>query len=157
MTLVSRIVAVKECQWAEGVGYGVRFRPATELDSRVPRVCRRPRSPAGGRGAVLIRGRRAPIVGAVSMDMMSVDVTGLEVAPGDEVVILGQGGDRSTSARWPRDRHDSVRSSAGRDSHSGSTCAFKSGQWSLVLIIGRFSPSGLTVEFQFPNQFPSMT
>jgi alanine racemase len=48
-----------------------------------------------GRGSVLIRGRRAPIVGAVSMDMMAVDVTGLDVSPGDEVVILGaQGPDR---------------------------------------------------------------
>jgi alanine racemase len=48
-----------------------------------------------GRGAVLIRGRRAPIVGAVSMDMIAADVTGIDVEPGDEVVILGsQGGDR---------------------------------------------------------------
>jgi alanine racemase len=44
---------------------------------------------------VLIRGRRAPIVGAVSMDMLAADVTGLDAAPGDEVVILGsQGADR---------------------------------------------------------------
>jgi alanine racemase len=49
----------------------------------------------GGRGAVLIRGRRMPIVGAVSMDMLAVDVTGLEVSPGDEAVLLGsQGGER---------------------------------------------------------------
>src|SRR4029079_15753574 len=49
----------------------------------------------GGRGAVLIRGRRAPIVGSVCMDMLMADVTGLDVAPGDEVVIIGpQGGDR---------------------------------------------------------------
>jgi len=47
----------------------------------------------GGRGTVLIRGRRVPIVGAVSMDMMTVDVTGLDVEPGDEVVILGRQGD----------------------------------------------------------------
>jgi len=46
----------------------------------------------GGRGHVLIRGRRAPIVGAVSMDMITVDVTGLEVEPGDEVVLLGRQG-----------------------------------------------------------------
>jgi alanine racemase len=48
----------------------------------------------GGRGSVLIRGHRVPIVGAVSMDMITVDVTGLDdVAPGDEVVILGAQGD----------------------------------------------------------------
>ena len=37
-----------------------------------------------------------PIVGAVSMDMMMVDVTDLEeVSPGDEVVIIGRQGDES--------------------------------------------------------------
>jgi alanine racemase len=97
MTLVSRVVAVKGLRSGEGVGYGVRYRPDEPRTMAVV--------PAGyadgldlrlaGRGAVLIRGRRAPIVGAVSMDMISVDVTGLEVAPGDEVVILGpQGRDR---------------------------------------------------------------
>jgi alanine racemase len=49
----------------------------------------------GGRGHVLIRGRRAPIVGAVSMDMITVDVTGLHVEPGDEVVLLGRQGDEA--------------------------------------------------------------
>jgi alanine racemase len=48
-----------------------------------------------GRGVVLIRGRRARVVGAVSMDMLAADVTGLDVSPGDEVVIIGaQGADR---------------------------------------------------------------
>ena len=91
MTLGSRIVAVKGMRPGEGVGYGVKFtaeRPTTiaimpagyadGLDMRL-----------GGRGAVLIRGRRAPIVGSVCMDMMMVDVSGLDVSPGDEVVIIG--------------------------------------------------------------------
>src|SRR4029079_18737729 len=48
-----------------------------------------------GRGAVLIRGRGAPIVGSVCMDMLMADVSGLDVSPGDEVVIIGsQGADR---------------------------------------------------------------
>jgi len=97
MTLGSRIVAVKGVRPGEGVGYGVRFSP--EQPARIAIV------PAGyadgldlrlaGRGAVLIRGRRAPIVGSVNMDMLMADVTGLDVSPGDEVVIIGaQGGDR---------------------------------------------------------------
>jgi len=97
MTLHSRIVAVKGVRSGEGVGYGVTFhaeRPTTiaivpagyadGLDLRL-----------AGRGSVLIRGRRAPVVGSVCMDMLMADVTGLEVSPGDEVVIIGpQGADR---------------------------------------------------------------
>jgi alanine racemase len=91
MSLVSRVVAVKGVRAGEGVGYGVRFtagQPATiaivpagyadGLDLRL-----------AGRGAVLIRGRRAPIIGSVCMDMLMADVTGLDVSPGDEVVIIG--------------------------------------------------------------------
>jgi alanine racemase len=88
---------VKGIRPGEGVGYGMRF------------VAEEPRTiaviPAGyadgldlrlaGRGVVLIRGCRAPIVGTVSMDMLAADVTGLGVSPGDPVVILGpQGSDR---------------------------------------------------------------
>jgi alanine racemase len=43
-----------------------------------------------GRGEVLIRGRRAPIAGVVSMDLTAVDVTDVDGARvGDEVVFLG--------------------------------------------------------------------
>jgi alanine racemase len=45
------------------------------------------------RGVVLIRGCRAPIVAAVSMDMLTADVTDIDgVTPGDEVVFLGAQG-----------------------------------------------------------------
>ena len=98
MSLASRVVAVKGVRAGESVGYGARFtatRPTTlavvpagyadGLDRRLE-----------GRGAVLVRGRRAPIVGAVSMDMLTVDVTDIaDVGPGDEVVFLGRSGDEA--------------------------------------------------------------
>jgi alanine racemase len=95
MSLVSRVVAVKGLRPGESVGYGGRF---TAGEARSIAVV-----PAGyadgldtrleGRGQVLIRGRRVPVVGAVSMDMITVDVTGVEaVEPGDEVVLLGRQG-----------------------------------------------------------------
>jgi alanine racemase len=91
MSLGSRIVAVKGVRPGEGVGYGVPFTagratsiaivPAGYADGLDLRLA--------GRGSVLIRGRRAPIVGSVCMDMLMADVTGLDVSPGDEVVIIG--------------------------------------------------------------------
>ena len=96
MSLTSRVVAVKGIRVGESVGYGSRFnaeRPTTlavipagyadGLDRRLE-----------GRGSVLIRGQRARIVGAVSMDMLTADVTDIaEVNPGDEAVFLGSQGD----------------------------------------------------------------
>ena len=45
-------------------------------------------------GRVLIRGRSAPILGAISIEHVRVDVSGIpDAAPGDEVVIVGRQGD----------------------------------------------------------------
>jgi alanine racemase len=95
MSLRSRIVAVKMMRPGEVSGYGARF---TAADPRTIAVV-----PAGyadgldlrlaGHGSVLIRGRRAPVVGSVCMDMLTADVTGMEVSPGDEVVIIGRQGE----------------------------------------------------------------
>ena len=52
-----------------------------------------------GRGFMLVRGRRAPIVGSVCMDMTMIDVTGMDVAPGDAVVIIGEQGEESIGVR----------------------------------------------------------
>lgn len=42
-----------------------------------------------GQGNLLINGRKVPIVGHISMDMCAVDVTGLGIAEGEEVIIFG--------------------------------------------------------------------
>ena len=101
LSLRSRIVAVKGVRKGEGAGYGWRW---TTTEPRTIAIV-----PAGyadgldtrfsGRGSVLVRGRRVPIVGAVSMDMMTIDVTGLDIAPGDDVVIIGKQGEEEITAR----------------------------------------------------------
>jgi len=101
MSLRSRVVAVKGIRPGEIVGYGAHW--AAPKAGRIAVV------PAGyadgidlrlaGRGFVLIRGRRAPIVGSVCMDMIMVDVADLEVEPGDEVVIIGSQGDGRIDVR----------------------------------------------------------
>jgi alanine racemase len=101
LSLRSRIVAVKGIRPGEGTGYGLRT--VVDQPTRLAVV------PAGyadgldlrlaGRGYMLVRGRRAPIVGSVCMDMTTIDVTGTDVAPGDEVVIVGEQGRESLGMR----------------------------------------------------------
>jgi alanine racemase len=92
MRVRSEIVDVRSVEAGESVGYGALFRAA-----RASRIATIPMGYADGlsrhlsnRGHVLVRGRRAPVVGAVSMDMSMIDVTDI---PGtslrDEVVVLG--------------------------------------------------------------------
>ena len=83
------------------IGYGLRFRAAR--DTRIatlgigygdgwPRV-------HANNGSALVRGQRAPIVGAVSMDGLTVDIGGIAgVTYDDEFVLIGeQGGARITA------------------------------------------------------------
>ena len=101
MSLRSRVVAVKGVRAGEIVGYGARW--------TVPKPGRIAVVPAGyadgldrrmaGSCSVLIRGKRAPIVGAVNMDMITVDVSDVTVDTGDEVVIIGAQGDDRIDAR----------------------------------------------------------
>jgi len=106
MSLRSRVVAVKGIRDGETSGYGARF-----VAARPTRVAIVPAGYADGLdvrlagvGEVLIRGRRAPIVGAVCMDSITIDVTNVDAEPGDEVVLIGSqdGGriDPNEVARW---------------------------------------------------------
>jgi alanine racemase len=92
MRVRSELVAVREIAAGTAVGYGSTWRAA-----RKTKIATLPMGYADGlsralsnQGHVLVRGRRAPIVGVVSMDMTMIDVTDIEgVRLGDEVVILG--------------------------------------------------------------------
>ena len=111
MSLTSRVVAVKGIRPGESVGYGSRFCPERPTTLAV--------IPAGyadgldrrleSNGDVLIRGHRARIVGAVSMDMLTADVTDIgNVDPGDEVVFLGSQGDGPTQTLDAREMASAV-------------------------------------------------
>lgn len=92
MRVRSEIISLRTLRPGASVGYGATFRAARE--SRIATI---PMGYGDGlsralsnRGHVLVRGRRAPIAGAVSMDLTSVDVTDIPgAAIGDEVVVLG--------------------------------------------------------------------
>lgn len=91
------IARIKELPAGHAVGYGSTWRAA--VPSRIATL---PVGYADGyrralsnRGEVLVRGRRAPVVGRVSMDLVTIDVTAIpEAGAGDEVILLGrQGGE----------------------------------------------------------------
>lgn len=88
----TEIARLKTLPPGHAVGYGVTFR--TTRESRIATL---PLGYADGydrrlsnRGEVLVRGQRAPVVGRVSMDLTTIDVTDVAgAAIGDEVVLLG--------------------------------------------------------------------
>ena len=107
MRWVAHAVYVKTIHAGDRVSYGGLFE--AKRDTRVMTV------PVGyadgyrrgmtGKGCVLVRGQRAPILGRVCMDQSMVDVTDIEGAQaGDEVVLLGAQGndmiDADEMAAW---------------------------------------------------------
>ncbi|HMJ14034.1 MAG TPA: alanine racemase [Polyangiaceae bacterium] len=92
MRVRTEIVALRDVPSGQAVGYGATFRAR-----RPTRVATIAMGYADGlsralsnRGEVLVAGRRAPIIGVVSMDMTMIDVTDVPVARvGDECVVLG--------------------------------------------------------------------
>ena len=93
MQIRTRIVALRQLRRGQSIGYG-----STWTAQRPSMIATVPMGYADGlsralsnRGWVLVRGRRAPIVGVVSMDMAMIDVTDVEGAGiGDDCVVLGR-------------------------------------------------------------------
>lgn len=94
MTLTSAIISIRDVAVGESVGYGANW--TADKPSRIATVTvgygdGYPRLAHNGT-PVLVNGQRASLAGRVSMDMITVDITGLEdVKRGDEVVLWGKG------------------------------------------------------------------
>lgn len=101
LTLTSYVAAVKRLAAGESVGYGRRF-----IAERPTWIATVPIGYADGvarahtnNGAVLISGRRHPIVGTVSMDNITVDLgPRADVRAGEEVVLIGRSGEERITA-----------------------------------------------------------
>ena len=97
----TRIIQLKRSATKTYIGYGRTF-----VTKRKSLIATLPVGYADGyrwllsnRAEVIVRGKRAPVVGRVSMDLTSVDVTDIRnVQQGDEVVLLGRQGDAVISA-----------------------------------------------------------
>lgn len=101
MTLKSRVVRVRTVPAGWGIGYGRTFIP-----DRPMRVALLPVGYGDGyhrilsnRGAVLLHGQRAPVLGRVSMDQIVVDVSHIpQVQEGDVAVVFGRQGEAELRA-----------------------------------------------------------
>lgn len=95
------VAQVKTLPPGTAVGYGLGYRTTqTETIAIIPvgYADGFRRSPHNW-GEVLVRGRRAPLVGRVSMDQAAINVTAIPgVRPGDEVVLIGRQGEETITA-----------------------------------------------------------
>lgn len=98
LSLKSTVVYIKELEAGRQISYGGTF--------TVPEAMRVATVPVGygdgyprglsGKGWVLIRGKKAPILGRVCMDQLMVDVTDIpDAAPGDTVTLIGRDGEEA--------------------------------------------------------------
>jgi len=94
MTLSSKLVQVQQIQQGQSVGYGATW--TADKDTLIGVIAcgygdGYPRHAVTGT-PVLVNNRRVPLVGRVSMDMMTVDLSGQSDAKmGDPVVLWGEG------------------------------------------------------------------
>jgi alanine racemase len=90
ITLSSVITQIKKVKKGETIGYNRTFTAQEDMQIAIVPVGYAdgfPRELSNSIGTMLVRNRKCPVVGKVSMDMTMIDVTGLDVAIGDEVVI----------------------------------------------------------------------
>jgi len=93
-TLKTVISQIKKIKSGESIGYGrrgVATREMTIATIAIGYADGFSRSFSNGKGVVLIHGKKAPVIGNVNMDMTMIDITGINAAEGDEVIIFGEG------------------------------------------------------------------
>jgi alanine racemase len=106
LTWKARVLGVREVKAGTTVGYGATF--VAERTMRLALLAagyadgfRREASSGLGDGWVMLNGKRAPVVGRVSMNLTTVDVTEIEgVSEGMEATLLGEGISAEDHARW---------------------------------------------------------
>lgn len=103
-SLKTNIAQLHRLEPGETVGYNRRGhidRPSVIATVRIGYADGYPRRLGNGVGRMLVRGRLAPTIGAIAMDMCMLDVTGMDgVEEGDEVVVFGAGLSVSQVAGW---------------------------------------------------------
>lgn len=94
MTLTTRLIATTACRRGDAVGYGRDWICPEDMPVGVAAIGYGDGYPrhAGNGMPLLVNGRRAALIGRVSMDMICIDLRGQpNAAVGDEVVLWGEG------------------------------------------------------------------
>jgi alanine racemase len=102
LTWRAAVLAVKDLEAGALIGYGGMQRAEKPMRIAVLAVGYADGIPhrLSNRGSVIVKGKLAPIVGAVSMDLTTIDVTGCpEIQAGDAATLLGTEGDAAIDAQ----------------------------------------------------------
>ena len=103
-TLKSTIAQLKKLNKGESVSYnrkGLIDKETMVATIRLGYADGFPRRLGNGIGKVWIKGKQAPVIGTICMDMFMVDVTGIaDVQEGDEVIIFGKDLPVGELAKW---------------------------------------------------------
>jgi alanine racemase len=102
LTWKTAVLAVKTVPAGTPIGYGAMYRAPHDMRIAVLAAGYADGIPhrLGNRGFVIAQGKLAPIVGAVSMDLTTIDATACpELEVGDPVMLLGREGEVSIDAQ----------------------------------------------------------
>ena len=92
-SLVTRILQVKDIEPPASVGYNRKGKILKKTKIAIIPIGYAhgySRKFGNGVGKVIVKNKLVPTVGNINMDMTAIDVTGLDVKPGDEVMIFGK-------------------------------------------------------------------
>ena len=112
LALKARVILLRDIQKGESVGYSRTF--VAERDSRIAILPIGyadgfPRNLSCGKSYVLISGQKAPIVGRVCMDQLTVDVTDIpDVKVGMTATLIGKDGEKEITAPMIAENADSI-------------------------------------------------
>ena len=112
MTWKTRIALIRDMPEGHGISYGRTF--ITPRQMRVATLSAGyadgyPRHISNRDAAMLVRGKRCPLLGRVTMDLMMIDVSHLaDATVGDEVVLMGRQGEEEISCEELAEKADTI-------------------------------------------------
>ncbi len=94
VTLKTVITQIKNIPAGESIGYNRSWHLQRDTQVAIIPIGYAdgyPRELSNGYGKVIVQGQKVPIIGKICMDMCMLDITGLRLHEGDEVIVYGEG------------------------------------------------------------------